>query len=166
MEIKKASSIDLVDVLYLLKQCVIEMNKKGLKQWNLAHPSSEVIKDDIEKGTLYVYREMGITQGMINLSEEAPAEYKEISWKGKSDKVLYINRFAVHPLWKDSEVSVNLIDFAEKYAKDNKYTSVRVDVLDTYPANEDFFASRDFTHAGNFHSEFQKMPYTCFEKNM
>jgi hypothetical protein len=166
MEIKQASSNDLVDILYLLKQCVIDMNMKGLKQWNSVHPSSEVIKEDIEKGTLYIYTDVKIAQGMINLSEEASGEYKDIDWKGKADKVLYIKRFAVHPLWIESEVSVNLMNFAEKYAKDNNYTSVRVDILDNYPVDEKFLTSRNFTVAGNFQSEFQKLPFTCYEKNL
>lgn len=101
MEIKQASSYNLVDALFLLKQCVLEMNKKGLKQWNSAHPSPQDIKADIDKGTLYICYEMNIAQGMIILSEDVPEEYKEIQFKGKSDKVLYIKRFAIHPLWLD-----------------------------------------------------------------
>lgn len=166
MEIKQASSYQLVDALYLLKQCVLEMNRKGLKQWNSANPSPQVIREDIEKGTLYLYTDMKIIKGMINLSEEVPDEYKEISWKGKADKVLYIKRFAIHPLWVDSEVASDLMEFAEKFAKDNKFTTVRLDLLDSYPVDDKFFTSRNFAAAGSFHSEFQKMLYTCYEKSL
>jgi hypothetical protein len=166
MEIKQASSPQLVDALYLLKQCVLEMNRKGLKQWNSANPSPQVIKEDIDKGTLYIYYEMNIAQGMINLSEEVPEEYKDIEFKSKTDKVLYIKRFAIHPLWIDSEVAANLLSFAEKFAKENKFTSLRLDLLDSYPVGEKFFTSRNFVSAGSFHSEFQKLPFTCFEKNL
>jgi hypothetical protein len=166
MEIKQASSIDLIDVLYLLKMCVLDMNGRGLKQWNSVHPSPEMIIEDIEKGTLYIYNELKIAQGMINLSNEAPAEYKDINWKGKTDKVLYVKRFAVHPLWMESEVPVSLINFAEKFAKENNYSTVRIDLLDSYPVGEKFFTSRNFSIAGNFHSEFQKLSYTCYEKNL
>ncbi len=166
MEIIQASSYHLVDALYLIKQCVLEMNRKGLKQWNSANPSPQTIKEDIEKGTLYLYTEMNIAHGMINLSDEVPEEYNEIQWNGKADKVLYIKRFAIHPLWLDSEVAANLLDFAEKFARDNGYTSIRLDLLDSYPVDEKFYSSRNYTAAGQFHSEFQKMFYTCFEKNL
>ena len=136
MEIKQASSIDLVDVLFLLKQCVLDMNMKGLKQWNSAYPSPELIKDDIEKGTLYIYSEMKILQGMVNLSEEPSEEYKDITWKENTTKALYIKRFAVHPIWIESEVPVNLMNFAEKYAAENNYTAIRMDILDSYPVDE------------------------------
>jgi hypothetical protein len=166
MEIKQASSIDLVDVLYLLKQCVMDMNRKGLKQWNSAYPSPELIREDIDKGTLYVYSEMKIAQGMINLSEEAPEDYKDIQWQQTTGKALYVKRFAVHPIWIESEVPINLINFAEKFAKDNNFTTIRIDVLDSYPVDEKFFSARNFTAAGSFHSEFQKLLYTCYEKNL
>jgi hypothetical protein len=166
MEIIQASSYHLVDALYLLKQCVFEMNRKGLKQWNSANPSAHDIKADIEKGTLYLYTEINIAQGMFNLSEELPEEYKDIQFKSKSDKILYIKRFAVHPLWMDSEVASKLLDFAEKFARDKNYTGIRLDLLDSYPVDEKFFTSRNFTAAGSFHSEFQKMLYTCFEKSL
>jgi GNAT superfamily N-acetyltransferase len=166
MEIKQASAYQLVDALFLLKQCVIEMNKKGLKQWNSANPSPQLIKEDIEKGTLYLYYEMNIAQGMINLSEDLPEEFQKIDWKGKADKVLYIKRFAVHPLWVDSGVATNLMDFAEKYAKDNHFTSVRIDMLDSYPVDDKFFTSRNFVSAGSLHPETQKLAITCYEKNL
>jgi len=166
MEIKQASSYDLIDILFLLKQCILEMNKKGLKQWNSANPGPEVIKEDIEKGTLYLCSELNIAKGMITLSDDIPEEYKEIHWKGKSGKVLYIKRFAVHPFWQDSDASDKMMNFAEQYAKDNNYSSIRLDVLDNYPADEKFFSVRNFEHAGNFHTKFQKMPYICFEKNL
>ena len=56
--------------------------------------------------------------------------------------------------------------FAEQYAKEHDFGGIRLDVLDTYPADENFFKSRNFDYAGNFHSEFQKIPYACFEKNL
>ncbi len=166
MEIKQASSSDLIDILFLLKQCTLEMNMKGFKQWNDANPGRELIKEDIEKGTLYIFMDLGIAKGMINLSDEIPAEYNQINWKGNPDKILYIKRFAVHPFWKNTDISDKLMNFAEQYAKKKNYKGIRLDVLDSYPADEKFFSNRSYEHAGNFHSDFQKIPYACFEKNL
>jgi GNAT superfamily N-acetyltransferase len=103
---------------------------------------------------------------MINLSDEKPEEYNEIKWKGNLDKILYINRFAVHPFWKESDISARLMDFAEEYARKNKYTSIQLDVIDCYPADNKFFADRSYELVGSFHSAFQKLPYSCYEKNL
>lgn len=166
MEIIKASSHLLVDVLFLLKECISDMNSKGLKQWNSANPGEEAMKEVINNGTLYLYTEIGIARGMINLSDECPKEYNEIEWKGNTDKVLYLSKFAVHPVWIETDICDTLISFAEKYATDNGYTSIRLDVFDSYPVGEKFYTGRSFDYAGNFHSEFQKMPFSCFEKNL
>jgi hypothetical protein len=166
MEIKQATSYYLVDVLFLLRQCITDMNSKGLKQWNSTFPGPELIKKDIENGGLYIYTHLGITLGMINLTEENPEDYRDISWKGGKGKYLYLNRFAVNPLWLESDVSLKLIEFAERYAADNKYTGLRLDVFDNYPVNGAFFSQRKFEYAGEFHTDFQKMPYMCYEKNL
>jgi hypothetical protein len=166
MEIIKASLYDLIDVLFLLRDCITDMNNKGLKQWNSAYPGPEAMKNDIGKGTLYIYRDLSIAKGMINLTDEAPEEYNEIKWKGKPDKVLYINRFAVNPIWKESDVARQLIGYAEKYAEEKKYSAIRLDVLDNYPVENAFFTDKKYALAGEFHSSFQKMPYTCYEKSL
>jgi GNAT superfamily N-acetyltransferase len=166
MEIKQATSYYLVDLLFLLKECVEDMNSRGLKQWNSANPGAAVIKEDINKGTLYFYSELGIVHGMINLTDEKPKEYDDVSWKSDGGKILYVNRLAVHPLYLESDVSDKLLKFTEEYAKKNKYTSIRLDVLDSYPVDNKFFVARKFESAGNYHTDFQKMPYVCFEKDL
>lgn len=166
MEIKQALLYDLVDVLSLLQDCILDMNRQGMKQWNSAYPGPDIMKNDVENGTLYLFKDLGIAKGMINLSEAMPEEYNEIDWKGKSDKVLYINRFAVHPIWKESDIAEKLIAFAEKFAKENKFSGIRLDVLDKYPVENKFFTEKSYELAGEFHSSFQKIPYNCFEKNL
>jgi hypothetical protein len=103
---------------------------------------------------------------MINLSDEIPEEYKDIRWKGSEGKLLYLNRFAVHPQWLDSDISLKLFEFAENYAAENKYTGIRMDVLDSYPVDRSFFDARNFQYTGDFHTDFQKMPYMCYEKSL
>ena len=166
MEIQLASSSDFVEILFLLRQCIKEMNEKGLKQWNMSYPSPEMIRSDIDSGILYLFKELGIAKGMICLSKEKPDGYDDVDWRTDSGNVLYIKRFAVHPYWQDSEVGEKLIAYAEEYAKDNKFTCIRMDVLDSYPVDDSFFSSKKFTMAGTFHSSFQKLPYTCYEKSL
>ena len=166
MEIQLASSSDFVEILFLLRQCIKDMNEKGLKQWNTAYPSPEMIRTDINNGVLYLYKELGVAKGMISLTKDQPEGYEGVEWKSKGDNVLYIKRFAVHPYWQDSDVGEKLIAYAENYAKENKFTSIRMDVLDSYPVDDNFFSSKKFDIAGTFHSSFQKLPYTCYEKSL
>jgi GNAT superfamily N-acetyltransferase len=166
MEIQQASSSDFVEVLFLLGQCIKDMNSKRLKHWNYESPSPAQIKLEIETGTVFLYKELGIAKGMIRLTDEIPEEHKEIEWKSTPGKVLYIKRFTVHPLWQDSDVSDKLVEFAENYARKNNYSSIRLDALNSYPSDEKFFESRNFALAGTFHSAFQKKPFACYEKSL
>lgn len=166
MEIKQATPYHLVDILFLLKECIFDMNSMGLKQWNNAFPGPELIKEDIGKGTLYIISELGIIKGMVNLTDDIPDDYKDISWNQNPSKVLYLNKFAVHPLWRDTSIPEQLVSFAEKKASDDGYDGIRLDVLDSYPVEIPFFTTKSYIQAGEFHSDFQKMPYTCYEKNL
>ncbi|MBN1952128.1 MAG: GNAT family N-acetyltransferase [Bacteroidales bacterium] len=166
MDIKQATPYFLVDALFVLKECIADMNSRGFKQWNNANPGPKVIEKDIDKGTLYLGFELGMVRGMINLTEEMPKEYADIDWKGNGEKVLYVNRLAIHPLYSQTDVTEKLLAFAEGYARENKFTSIRLDVLEQYPVEDTFFINRKFENAGNFHSDFQKLPYLCFEKNI
>ena len=166
MEIKKVSLIDLIEVLFLLKECVRDMNEKGLKQWNNSYPGPDLIKKDIENECLFIYRERGVAKGMITLTEEPQEEYQDISWSSNEDSVLYLTRFAVHPNWVDDDIGGKLIEFVEIYAKENNYSSIRLDALESYQMTDKLFERMNYSNAGSFHSQFQKLPYTCYEKDL
>lgn len=142
------------------------MNNRGLKQWNSAFPGPDLIKKDIESGGFFLYTNLGIAMGMVNLTAESPEKYEDIKWNTSDGKFLYLNRFAVHPLWLDSDIPLKLIEFAENFAIENKYTGIRLDVLDSYPVDQAFFEARNFQYTGDFHTDFQKMPYMCYEKSL
>jgi len=166
MKIEKAARIDLVDVLFLLKECVSSMNKKGLKHWNNAYPGSEIMVGAIEEGSLYLYKELGIVKGMIILSKDEPEEYKNIDWKLKSDKALYLKFLSIHPNWQKGDIGKELIEFAENYAKENGMHTVRTDVYGGVDSANNLGSKLGFTQAGEFHSSFQSMPYLAYEKGI
>lgn len=166
MEIKQASSYDLVEVLYLLRECVADMNQKGFKHWNNSYPGIELIKKDIESGSLFFYKEKGIAKGMITLTEESLEEYQEINWKDNSGKALFMQRLAVHPLWQGQGIAKALVEFAEKKAKEDGYSTLRLDVFGGGESATKVCDETGFSQSGEYHSKFQKTPYLCYEKSL
>ncbi len=164
MNIIKAEHGDLVEVLFLMKECVEDLNYKGFKHWNNAYPGSGILIQAIKDGSLYLYKDNGISKGMIILSTDAPKDYEKIKWQLNSNKILYLKFLTVHPLWQKKGVAKSLVEYAELYAKDNGFDAMRVDIYSGLESAEKMCGDLGFNHSGEFHTDFQKSPYFAYEK--
>jgi ribosomal protein S18 acetylase RimI-like enzyme len=166
MEIQKAKSSDLIEILYLLKECVRDMNQKGMKHWNSSYPGIEDIDRDLNKESIFLIKDKGICMGMVTLNEIEPEEYKGIHWSSNDSKTLYMKRMAVNPIWQDKGIAEMLVKFAEKYARENKYNYIRLDTLSSNQSEAKLYANGNYNEVGEFHSTFQKTPFKCYEKKI
>lgn len=166
MKILKATHNDLVEVLFLLKECVSDLNSNGLKHWNNAYPGADNMIKAIESETLYLLKEKGVAKGMVTLGMESPEEYKNIEWKTDSDKIIFIKFLAVHPRWENTDIAKKLIEFVEQYASDNNFSALRIDVYGGIEMAEKLFDDTGFNKTGQFHSSFQSTPYYAYEKGL
>lgn len=164
MKIELAQIQDLLDVTYLFKECVRDMNQKGDFYWNQYYPSIESMQNEIEKQSLHIIRYLGICIGCMVLNEEAVKEYDNVKWLINKDKILIIHWLAIHPLWQGKGIGAQLIEYAEKYAEEKGYSSIRVDI---YASNENGLTicnDKGFAETGEIYRPFQKTPFKCFEK--
>ena len=129
MEIIQAKPTDLIEILYLLKVCILDMNPKGLKHWNSAFPGTEVIQSDLENGTIYLVKDRGVCKGMVTLNDHEPEDYKSVAFQAGIKKPLYLQNLAVHPKWQGKGIATLMVDFAQKFAKENGFDSIRLDVF-------------------------------------
>lgn len=166
MNIIKAEHGDLVEVLFLMKECVEDLNYRGFKHWNSAYPGSGMLIQSIQNGNLYVYKDAGITKGMIILSNDEPEDYKKIKWQLNSKKILFLKFLAVHPIWQNKGIAKSLVEYAELYAKDNGYDAMRVDMYSGIESAEKMCGDLGFNHTGEFHTDFQITPYFAYEKGL
>lgn len=164
MEIRQAQDKDLLEILYLLKVCIIDMNEKGLKHWNSAYPDTESIQTDLASGAIYLLKEKNVCKGMVTLSDTEPEEYRQIKWSGTCLKPLYLHRMAIHPKWQGYGLAKRLIDFAGNFAKKNGYNCIRLDVFSSSEGARQLYEKQDFHEIGSFHTSYQQIPYVCYEK--
>ncbi|MBN2480563.1 MAG: GNAT family N-acetyltransferase [Bacteroidales bacterium] len=164
MEILQANDKDLIEILYLLKVCIADMNKKGLKHWNSAYPDAESIKNDLAKGVIYVLKDKGVCKGMVTLNDTEPEEYRQIKWSDDLSRPLYLHRMAIHPKWQGLGLARELIDFADEFARRNGYNCIRLDVFSPSDRARQLYEKQDFRQAGTFHASYQRVPYVCYEK--
>ena len=163
MNIIKASPSDLVEVLYLLRVCVLEMNSKGWFHWDLHNP---LVKQDLENDRVFVYIENDITIGTITLNCDEMPEYNSISWSNTSGKSLVACRLLVHPCWRKKGIAKELLAFAEKYARENGFNSLRVDVFSENNEALGLCNQLNYKQQGEIQHQYQKLPYYCFEKTV
>ncbi|UCG70273.1 MAG: GNAT family N-acetyltransferase [Thermoplasmata archaeon] len=164
MEIVRANSENIIEVLELVQECMQHMNDQGIEQWNEQYPQSDIFISDIEKDSLFIIKNEENIVGIIVLSEEQDEQYDQIDWKDKFGKVLLVHRLAVHPKWQGKGIAQKLMDFGENYAKENGYSSIRLDTYSQNPRSLKLFEKRKYERkSGHIHFPECKEPYYCYE---
>lgn len=77
-----------------------------------------------------------------------------------------IHRLVVDPKYQGKGYARRLMDFAEKFAKENNYSSIR---LDAYSQNKrviDFYEKRQYFIRGNVNFPEREYPFHCMEKEI
>ncbi len=108
--------------------------------------------------------EKGKIIGILALTYKEEPQYNGIKWKYRDGKALEIHRMGVHPDWQGKGVGKVLFDFAEKYGKENGYSSIR---MDTYCENERMIKLaeiRGYERTGEIFFPPLTPPFYCYEK--
>ena len=143
-----------------------DLEKNGIYQWTDNYPTREIIENDLKKGVLFVLKNSKEIIGAINISEEQEPEYETINWKFDNSKVLVIHRLVIDPKYHGKGNARKLMDFAENFAVENNYSSIR---LDAYSQNKrviDFYEKRKYFNRGNVNFPDRKHAFHCMEKEI
>ena len=102
--------------------------------------------------------------GVINISHIEELEYKTIVWSDNNGKCLVIHRLAIHPKNQKQGLAGKLMGFAESFAIENGYTSIR---LDAYSGNERvlrFYENRGYQKRGEVNFSGRALPFFLLRK--
>ncbi len=164
--IREAKKTDLFSVMYLIRECVRDMNKRGLFHWNTSYPNYDIMNGDVEKKSLYIVQSKGYTIAFFTLSNEQMEEYKNVDWNSDASKSVIINRIAVHPEWQNPEIDKAILDFVEKKAKEDGYESIRCDFSQQDAYFIPLFKNSNYEEKGEIKLSFQDTPFSCLEKKL
>ena len=163
--IRKATASDLATIKELTEACAKGMQEKGIFQWNEHYPSLERLQEDINKKELYVLEENNVLEGIVVLTPDMDEEYIPVEWFTPNGNNLYVHRLATHPKKWGSGNGRKLMDFAEAFAKEQKYISVRLDTFSKNERNQKFYEARGYKRLGNIYFPKQsEHPFYCYEK--
>ncbi|MFV9551756.1 GNAT family N-acetyltransferase [Algibacter sp. PT7-4] len=162
--IRKGTSNDIDSILEITKACAAYMIGKNIFQWNEFYPNKQAFLKDAESEALYVLIIENKIIGCITISTFMDKEYIPINWLTPNENNIYIHRLAVHPDFQGKGYAQQLITFAEAYAKDNQFTSVRLDTFSQNKRNQKFYELRGYQKLGDiFFPKQSKHPFHCYE---
>lgn len=164
LQITEAKPEELNEIHQMYRNAKVALEHKGIYQWTDSYPNRQIIEHDIKKGILFVLKNNDIIIGAINISEEQEVEYQTIKWQFDANKVLVIHRLVVEPEQQRKGYARKLMDFAEQFARQESYTSIR---LDAYSDNESviaFYKKRAYYIRGNVYFPNRTHPFHCMEK--
>lgn len=160
--ILQAEKFHLIEAMFVYENCVLEMNQRGLFNWNTFYPSIPQVKNDIEKGNLFMYRDKNIIIGIVCLDPEEPEEYRNLSWEYPGPP-LFVHRLAVYPAFRNKGIAETIMNFALKYARDNRYASIRLDAILNNPQAVRLYEKLNYKPVADIHLNYQKELFRCME---
>ena len=161
--IVQSTEKDLLDVMYIYKACVEDMNRNGLFNWNTAYPDFHNVIEDLRKGSIYIYKENHVSLGVVCLNEEQPEEYFQLKWK-YPPPCLVVHRLAVHPKFRNRKLGEKLMNFAGELAQKRGYNSIRLDAITVNPSAMKLYKKAGYEQTGTIFFSYQKDPFMCMER--
>lgn len=162
--IRKGEERDLESIMAMTSACARHMIKKGIFQWNDFYPNSKAFINDISRQELYVLEHNQKIIGCIVVSTFMDKEYIPIKWLSANGNNIYIHRLAVHPSFEGKGQAQRLMDFAEQFAIENNYTSIRLDTFSQNKRNQKFYELRGYKRLGDIYFPKQsEYPFHCYE---
>ncbi|MAU27325.1 MAG: GNAT family N-acetyltransferase [Muricauda sp.] len=162
--IRQAKLSEIPEILAITKACSLDMQRKGIYQWNENYPSRAAFIKDIKRQELYVKVLREEIIGAIVVSTVKDEEYKAIEWLASNDNSIYVHRLCVHPDFQGQGHAQSLMDFAEKLARKGNFASVRLDTFSQNLRNQRFYETRGYKRLGDVYFPKQsKHPFHCYE---
>jgi len=162
--IRSAKISEIPDILVLTRACAARMISKGIHQWNAHYPNAAAFEKDIERNELYVLDLDDRISGTIVLSTLMDEEYKPIQWSTPNENNLYVHRLSVHPSLQGKGYAQQLMDFAEKHARQKGHAAVRLDTFSQNKRNQKFYEIRGYQKLTDIYFPKQsEYPFHCYE---
>ncbi len=162
--IRKAIETDIEPIIAITKACAKAMIANGIYQWNEHYPNHNAFISDLNRDELYVLEVNEKVKGSLVISTLMDKEYMPIKWLIKNENNIYIHRLSIHPELQGKGYAQKLMDFAEQFAIEHNYSSIRLDTFSENKRNQKFYELRGYNQLGDIHFPKQsEFPFHCYE---
>lgn len=164
--VRLAEARDLDALLALLRDCVREMQARGLDQWDDVYPDRATLTGDIEARSLYLAARAGTLPllGALTINQRQEPEYAEVAWQILVEPIAVVHRLMVHPTAQRTGLGRFLMRFAEGEAHRLGCRAIRLDTMDANARALALYRALGYREAGGV--RFRKGAFTCFERRV
>ncbi len=160
IEVATKSQFDIV--WNIIDRCRSALLDQGILQWDNLYPTAETVRADIADGRLYLSTSSGINRAVVTLDMKAEPQYSTVLWK-TLEPALIVHRLCVDPTFQGNGFGRQLMDYAESYARQHRYASLRLDAYSGNPRALVLYHRRGYRKAGQVLFPRRVLPFTCFE---
>ena len=128
------------------------------------HPTLEGIKEYIEEGSMYLYKEDNVIVGAMAVTMYQEEDYHAIEWLQQvaDDKAAVIHILAVNPDYQSKGIGSEMVCEAIRLAKENGMQAVRLDALASNTPAHKMYARLGFEYRGKQHLYAENTGWTDF----
>ncbi len=160
--------LDKIDCMYInSKRNLLENNVYQWGDWDNNYPDREFLNDASIQEELFVLKYDEEIVGAVVLNEHQSKEWKSINWSKTEGKALVIHALVIDPKQQNKGFGKKLLSFCEKYAKDNKYSNIRLDSFKKNNVSNRLYQSSGYTNVGTVVFDMKpenNKEYYCYEK--
>ena len=167
MELIKATESDLQELYSLYRRTTESMKQDGLNQWIWGiYPTEEMIREDVERGELYIARTDGVLTAAIMLTETPDPGYEGVSWTGGAHPGFF-HRLAVDPPQRGTGIGADVLDDAIQILRRAGCDCVRCDTNVKNERAVHLYTKMGFRKCGTVHwEETPDETYYTFDKRL
>jgi len=163
VNIRRANIEELGVIHTIIRDATLNMDQKGIPQWDEIYPNKEILTNDIKRKEMHVIVQEGRVAGFVVINEEQPPEYAGIGWRHPG-RALVVHRLTVDPIYQGRGLATCLMDFVEETAVIEGYNCIRLDAFTRNPVAFKLYEGRGYRNAGVV--LFRKGEFYCYEKPM
>jgi ribosomal protein S18 acetylase RimI-like enzyme len=163
LAVRLATIADVDAVMRLVSDCIADMRRAGIEQWDDIYPDRTTLLDDAQVGTLYVASLDGDPiVGCLVVNEHQSPEYNHVPWTLEGTKIAVVHRLMVEPRCQKRGLARELMGFAERRAVELGCDVIRLDAFTANPRALRLYQRLGYHDAGSV--TFRKGVFRCFEK--
>ena len=155
VDIKPAKETQLIEVLYIIRECAEQLSLKGIKSWHNTHVDSSKISSDIEQKHVFLAFLRFVPIGTITVKP-----YENMAGAA------LIDRLAIFPYFQNRGFAKKMIDFAEESARSNNFKMLCAVVPTENKPLLKLFESKGFVIKGVAPQGCDEQVYILLEKNL